>query len=240
MRHFTKSERFLSLFTTLRAGEGSGALQLCLQAFFLMFAYYLLKVIREPLILADGSAELKAYTTAIQALLLMLIVPYFARLYQRASLRVGKHLVFGNTLLFFTLNLLGFAVAYKAGLPIAIVFYVWLGIFSVMVLTLFWAFATDLFNPKSGQRIFPLIAAATALGALLGAGSANWLDTVLGHGGVMIFSAFLLFVPWWLCRFTEAHIPRDSEAINVKTANPKPYPLLEGFHIVWRSRYLSL
>lgn len=240
MRHFTKSERFLSLFTTLRAGEGSGALLLCLQAFFLMFAYYLLKVIREPLILADGSAELKAYTTAMQALLLMLIVPYFARLYQRASVRVGKHLVFGNTLLFFILNLLGFAVAYKVGLPIAIVFYVWLGIFSVMALTLFWAFATDLFNPKSGQRIFPLIAAATALGALLGAGSANWLDTALGHGGVMIFSAFLLLLPWWLCRFTEAHIPRDSEAITVKTASTTPYPLLEGFHIVWRSRYLTL
>lgn len=240
MRHFTKSERFLSLFTTLRAGEGNGALLLCLQAFFLMFSYYLLKVIREPLILADGSAELKAYTTAMQAMLLMLIVPYFARLYQRASNRVGKHLVFGNTLLFFILNLLCFAVAYKVGLPIAIVFYVWLGIFSVMVLTLFWAFATDLFNPKSGQRIFPLIVAATALGALLGAGSANWLDTVLGHGGVMIFSAFLLFVPWWLCRFTEAHIPQDSEAITVKAASPTPYPLMEGFQIVWRSRYLTL
>ena len=41
-------------------------LPLCLQSFVLMFAYYLLKVIREPMILADGSAELKAYTTSMQ------------------------------------------------------------------------------------------------------------------------------------------------------------------------------
>ena len=100
MQHFTPTERFLSLFTTLRAGEGRPAQLLCLQAFTLMFSYYLLKVIREPMILAEGSAELKAYTTAMQALLLMLIVPFFARLYQRASHRVGKHHIFRNTLLF--------------------------------------------------------------------------------------------------------------------------------------------
>ena len=94
MQHFTRTERFLSLFTTLRAGEGRAAQLLCAQAFVLMFSYYLLKVIREPLILADGSAELKAYTTAMQAILLMLIVPFFARLYQRASSKAGKHHIF--------------------------------------------------------------------------------------------------------------------------------------------------
>jgi len=55
MQRFSRTERFLSLFTTLRPGEGVAALQLCIQAFVIMFAYYLLKVIREPMILADGS-----------------------------------------------------------------------------------------------------------------------------------------------------------------------------------------
>ena len=240
MQLLTRTERFLSLFTTLRAGEGRGARVLCAQAFVIMFAYYLLKVIREPMILADGSAELKAYTTAIQALLLMIIVPFFARLYQKASARKGKHHIFRNTLLFFVFNLFAFALAYKMGLPVAIAFYVWLGIFSVMVLTLFWAFATDLFNLKSGQRIFPLIASATALGALLGAGSANWLDIKLGHGGVMVFSACLLTIPLWLSRLTEQLIPGDSEAVTPDIRESEPYPLMEGFQVVWRSRYLTL
>ena len=240
MQHFTRTERFLSLFTTLRAGEGRAAQLLCLQAFFLMFSYYLLKVIREPMILAEGSAELKAYTTAMQAILLMLIVPFFARLYQRTSSKEGKHHIFRNTLAFFVLNLFAFALAYKLGLPIAIAFYVWLGIFSVMVLTLFWAFATDLFNLKSGQRIFPLIAASTALGALLGAGSANWLDINLGHAGVMVFSALLLTLPLWLSRHTEKLVPDHSGALSAGTTTTTPYPLMEGFQIVWRSRYLSL
>lgn len=240
MQQFTRTERFLSLFTTLRAGEGHGARLLCLQSFVLMFSYYLLKVIREPMILAEGSAELKAYTTAIQAVLLMLIVPFFARLYQRANNRVGKHYLFHNTLAFFVINLFAFALAFRLGLPIAITFYVWLGIFSVMVITLFWAFATDLFNLKSGQRIFPVIAAATALGAFLGAGSASWIDINLGHDGVMVVAGCLLVIPLWLSRRTEHHIPNDSGARVTCPETTVPYPLMEGFQIIWRSRYLTL
>ncbi|MFK8050108.1 MAG: Npt1/Npt2 family nucleotide transporter [Halioglobus sp.] len=240
MQGFTPTERFLSLFTTLRQGEGRGALLLCLQSFSLLFSYYLMKVIREPMILADGSAELKSYSTAMQAVLLMLIVPAFARLYQRISHRDEKHPIYRNTLMFFVVNLLLFAAAYQMGWRVGIVFYVWLGIFSVMVLSLFWAFATDLYNLKSGQRIFPLIAAASALGALAGSGFASWLDMRIGHHGIMLLSAALLLLPWWISASTEQNIPAGSSAVVYKAEEENPYPILEGFHIVWRSRYLTL
>ena len=240
MQGFTRTERFLSLFTTLRAGEGRSASRLCAQSFVIMFAYYLLKVIREPLILADGSAELKAYTTAIQALLLMSIVPLFARLYQRASTREGKHHLLCNTVLFFVFNLLLFALAYEQGWRIAIAFYVWLGIFSVMVLALFWAFAADLFNLKSGQRIFPLIAAAGALGALLGSGLAGSLYLWLGHSGVMLVAAVLLSISAWISARTESSVPTDSKSHVNTPPDAQAYPLLEGFLVVWRNRYLVL
>ena len=240
MQEFTRTERFLSLFTTLRAGEGQAAYRLCLQSFLIVLSYYLLKVIREPLILADGTAELRAYTTAMQALLLMLIVPVFARLYQSASSRAEKYHLLRNTLLFFLANLLLFALAYQLGWRIAIAFYVWLGIFSVMVLAVFWAFAADLFNLKSGQRIFPLIAAASSLGALLGSASAGWLYLRLGADGVMCCAALLLFIPWWLCSKTESCVPGDSRSHVHSPPDSKPYPVLEGFRIVFRNHYLTL
>lgn len=240
MQPFTRTERFLSLFTTLRAGEGQAALRLCAQSFVIMFAYYLLKVIREPLILADGTAELKAYTTAMQAVLLMAIVPLFANLYQGASSREGKHHILRKTLLFFILNLLGFVLAYQQGWKIAIAFYVWLGIFSVMVLALFWAFAADLYNLKSGQRIFPVVAAASALGALLGSGVASWLYEQVGYAGVMYCAALLLGIPWWLSGRTESIIPADSKSHLNAPFDTHKYPLQEGFQVVLRSRYLTL
>jgi ATP:ADP antiporter, AAA family len=239
-REFTTTERVLSLFTTLRPGEGRVCMQLCAQSFFLMFAYYLLKVIREPMILADGSAELKTYTTAVQALLLMLIVPLFTRLYRHLSGLGRKHHLYRRTLIFFTLNLMGFAVVQALGWPIAIVFYIWLGIFAVLVLALFWAFSADLFNVKSGQRLFPLIAAASTLGALLGSGTAGWLDLQLGHSAVMMVAATVLCLPCWLSLSTERYVPEGSQAITRDEPETSSNPLLEGFQLVWRNRYLTL
>lgn len=240
MQRFSRTERLLSLFTTLRPGEGKVAVQLCLHAFLIMFAYYLLKVIREPMILATGNAELKAYSSALQAGLLMVIVPLFARFYQAVHGMPLKHHLFRNTLAFFIGNLLLFALAHQLGRSVAIAFYVWLGIFSVMVLALFWAYAADLFNLRSGQRIFPLVAAAAALGALLGSGLASRLDLALGHAGVMLSAAALLCVPWWLSQFTELSIPRGSGDYTPEQDDSQPYSLLAGFQIVWSSSYLSL
>ena len=45
----------------------------------------------------------------------------------------------------------------RAGLRIGIVFFIWLGIFSVMLLSQFWALANDLFSEEQGKRIFPLV-----------------------------------------------------------------------------------
>ena len=240
MQRFTTTERFLSLFTYLRPGEGRSAVLLCLQSFALMLSYYLLKVIREPMILAEGSAELKAYSTGVQAVLLLFIVPLFAHAYRLVETREGKYHLLHNTLLFFLFNLVAFGLAYRAGWPVGTVFYIWLGIFSVMILALFWAFAADLFNLKSGQRIFPLIAAASALGALLGSGLASRLDRALDHDGVMYCAALLLLVPLWLSRGVEHRIPADSRAFDIEPPGGKPYPLLEGFRIVQRNRYLTL
>ncbi len=216
------------------------ALRLCLQSFGIMLAYYPLKVIREPMILAEGSAQLKAYSTAAQALLLMLIVPVFAQLYGSISRRDGKHLMLHKTLLFFITNLLAFALAYRLEWRIAILFYIWLGIFSVIILALFWAFAADLFNLKSGQRLFPLVAAAAALGALLGSGVAGELDYYLGHDGVMYCAAALLAATLVFSHWAEKTVPVESRAPGEEREDRRPYPLMEGFQVVWRSRYLTL
>jgi len=50
-----------------------------------MLAYYVIKTVREPMILADGSAELKSYAAAGQALALMVLVPLYGWLSTRVS-----------------------------------------------------------------------------------------------------------------------------------------------------------
>ena len=58
------TDRFLRLFTDVRSGESPTALLLTLNVFLLLTAYYVLKVVREALILTEFGAEVKAYTSA--------------------------------------------------------------------------------------------------------------------------------------------------------------------------------
>src|SRR5262245_5855935 len=70
-------ERVLSVLAPVRAGEGITALLLSANVFLLLASYYVLKTVRESLILTEGGAEVKSYSAAAQAALLLLVVPAY-------------------------------------------------------------------------------------------------------------------------------------------------------------------
>ena len=76
-------DRFLRIFGDVRAGEGRLILLMFLNVYFLLMAYYILKTVREPLILASGGAELKSYAAAFQAVVLIAYVPFYGWLASR-------------------------------------------------------------------------------------------------------------------------------------------------------------
>ena len=70
-------DRLLRIFGDVRAGEGGRVVLMFLNVFLLLVAYYILKTVREPLILQGGGAELKTYAGAVQALTLVFYVPLY-------------------------------------------------------------------------------------------------------------------------------------------------------------------
>mgnify|MGYP003693896181 CR=1 FL=1 len=56
---------------TCGAAKALSALLMALTMFLILYAYYLLKTAREVFILAEGGAEVKSYSSAGQALLLI-------------------------------------------------------------------------------------------------------------------------------------------------------------------------
>ena len=159
----SRYERFLGLFTTLRPGEGRCLSLFLLHAFLLLCSYYVLRTLREPLLLANGSAELKSYAYATVAVVLLGLIP----LYSAAFRRVGKARLSRCVTIFFIANLALFYAAGRLGLEIGFAYYVWVGVFNVTILAQFWAHAADTFNVESGQRLFPAIMIAATLGALV-------------------------------------------------------------------------
>ena len=60
-RDQTRLDRWLSVFTEVPPDERAGALLLAANVFCLLASYYLLKTVREALILSEGGAEVKSY-----------------------------------------------------------------------------------------------------------------------------------------------------------------------------------
>src|SRR5215211_244651 len=70
-------ERVLAPVADVRREEAASALLMTLLLFLLLAAYYLLKTAREVLILTEGGAEVKSYSSAAQAILLLILVPVY-------------------------------------------------------------------------------------------------------------------------------------------------------------------
>ena len=81
---------------TCAPGEGATALLMLVNIFLLLICYSVIKTVREPLILLGGGAEVRSYTAAGQALVLMGFVPlysWFASRVDRVKLLVGVYAV---------------------------------------------------------------------------------------------------------------------------------------------------
>jgi AAA family ATP:ADP antiporter len=229
-------EKILSPFTVLRPGEGANALLLTLAIFLLLTAYYILKVVREPLILAAGGAELKSYTSAAQAVLLVFLIPVYSAVANRVS-RVRFITIVG---LFFIANLIVFyamAVANTPGLGVA--YFIWVGIFNLLIIAHFWSFANDVYTPEQGKRLFAIIGFGQTLGAALGGViSKTLIGTLRVHELMLIAAAVLLgyiLIVRIVNRRLHAHTPAG--------AVPAETPMQDrrgGFAIVARDRYLLL
>ncbi len=204
-------ERFLRLFTDIRSGEGTTALLLMLNIFLIFVAYSIMKVLREVLVLTQAEVEGKALSAAGQAIVLLAAVP----LYGAIASRVPRRRLVNIVTSFFVVCLGVFYTLYTLEIPIGIAFYIWLGVFNVMVIAQFWAFANDVYTTDEGKRLFPIVGFGSASGAVIGAWVTGVLQSAVGIGFALLIAAGLLLLGVAVTnmidsrerRRTEAHLP---------------------------------
>jgi AAA family ATP:ADP antiporter len=206
--------------------------------FLILSSYYLMKTAREGLILAGGTLglagdELKTYANGAMALLLVGIVPAYGLLANRVRrirlIRVSYVVVIASLAVFFALG--------RAGVPVGLPFFVWLGIVSVFLIAQFWSYANDLYTEEQGKRLFAIIAVGGSLGAMFGPRLANLADTF----GVMLIAAAVLVGALVLFTIIERlHHRGDASAPHVDDHADQPITGKGGFALVLRERYLLL
>lgn len=232
-------ESLLSLFAPIRAGEGLTAILLGCNVFLLLASYYVLKTVREPLILTQGGAEIKSYAAAGQALLLLLVLP----LYSGFSARVNRIRLISWVTLFFISHLAIFYALGTAGMRIGIAYFLWVGIFNGLIVAQFWAFANDIYDEEQGKRLFPVVGVGASLGAWLGAEAAEDLfsrfDPVAAPYQMMLVAAAGLAVCIGISHLI--HRREAARAAGRKHAQAEQALSKEGaFRLILAQRYLLL
>jgi len=229
-------DRLLGLFSEVRPCEAANALMMLFNILLILTGYYIIKTIREPLILVEeGGAEVKSYAAAGQALILMFFVPaysWFASRVDRGKLIVG-------VTLFFAANIELFALAIAAGVPrVGIVFFIWVGIFSLAIIAQFWSYANDIYTREAGDRLFPVIGIGMTGGSWLGSKVAETLftrgmtpPTMLHLSTAMLLVSLALYVVVNR-RQERGAAGRPAKDTALKAGN--------GFALVFRSGYLRL
>jgi AAA family ATP:ADP antiporter len=235
----TRLDRALRAFADVRAGESLTALLLALNVFTILTAYYVLKPVREALILGQGSPELKSYMSVGQVVLLMIVVPLYGRLVNTLPrLRLIRVVTW-----FFVGCLVGFYALARVGVPLGIIFFLWIGIFNLMIVAQFWAFANDLYSKDEGERLFPIVGFGASLGAVLGSAIAGWLIGPLGVYQMMLVGAAGLVIQLQITSYIERreHARTAAKAAVAAESTPKDDQQPAGhnaFSLVLNNRYL--
>ncbi|HEX2871752.1 MAG TPA: Npt1/Npt2 family nucleotide transporter [Polyangiaceae bacterium] len=216
----------------VRPGEWHLVLLFFANLFLLLAAYYILKVIREPLILLEGGAVERSYARGLQALLLVLFLPIYGLLANRYEPAKLVKWVMGV----FVLCVGGFVFLGELGLHVGFAFFVWLGMFSTLAVAQFWSLATDVMTETEGKRLFPLIAAGGTLGGIFGSQVAARL--IDGHPNQLMLVAAAILVSCALL----THMTYDVAATHRRVPNSRAQEWDDrgGFTLVVQDRYLFL
>jgi AAA family ATP:ADP antiporter len=158
--------------------------------FCVLASYYLVRPLRDALGLEGGSGQLQWLFTAT-FLVMLVMVPLFGTLVSRLPATRFVPLVYR----LIALSMLGFGLLIARQVaPVAVgrVFFVWISVYNLFIVSIFWSVLVDRFSSEQGRRLFGFIAAGGTLGTFVGPLLAALMATRLGPLALGIGAALLL------------------------------------------------
>lgn len=207
-----------------------------LYVFSLFVAYYLLRPVRDELGVAGGVNNLPwLFSGTLVAMLLL--TPLFSCLvkrYQRITvIRLSYHFFASNLLLFFVLLLPAFN-EYRVWT--GRLFFIWLSVFNLFVVSLFWSLIVDIFTSEQGMRLFGMLSAGATLGALIGSSLTLAAVERIDQRGLLLLAFLLLEISLLSAQRAAAH---SSNFAGATADRPVGGTVLAGITHTLRSPYLA-
>lgn len=157
-------------------------------------AYYVIRPVRDQLAAAVGSTELWKFWAAA-AVVMLFLTPAFGWLVSRFRRSWFVPLTYGFFIALLLLFVPLFHMQNEVGAAqLGTVFYVFVSVFSLFVVSLFWSVAADVFSIEQAKRLFPVVAFGGTVGALIGPIITRKLVNMLGVPMLLVVSAVMLGV----------------------------------------------
>lgn len=158
--------------------------------FCVLASYYLVRPLRDALGLEGGAGQLQWLFTATFVVMLVM-VPLFGALVSRLPATRFVPLVY--RLIALSMLVFGVLIAEQvAPVQVGRVFFVWISIYNLFIVSIFWSVLVDRFSSEQGRRLFGFIAAGGTLGTFVGPLLAATMATRLGPLALGIGAALLL------------------------------------------------
>jgi ATP:ADP antiporter, AAA family len=201
--------------------------------FFVLTAYYIVRPVRDQLGGAVGSAQLPLFYAATFVAMLLL-TPVFGALVARFP----RRRLLGWSYSFFILCLLAFIPAFLAqdrigARALGVVFFIWVSVFNLFVVSLFWSFMADVFDSRRAREVFPLIALGGMAGAIFGPALTRKLVGLIGVAPLLLVSAGMLGLSLVLLLQLSA-----TRAANQAAEEPVGGSLWAGVRELWSRPFL--
>jgi AAA family ATP:ADP antiporter len=243
-------QRMLSRIVDVKPHETAAMLSAFAYFFCLLCSYYLLRPLRDAMGLAGGVGNLQWLFTATFVAMLVL-VPVFGAVATRWPPRRFVPYVYR----FFAVNVLIFGALFAAGIAevaVSRVFFVWISVFNLFVISIFWSVIADNFKSGQGRRLFGFIAAGGTAGALIGPALAASLVVKFGVVVLTVIAAVLLEMAVQFYRCLVRARPNHDRSLNREAdTNPLVHQgarsehgssigggIFSGITLIMRNRYL--
>ena len=163
-----------------------------LYIFSVLSSYYIMRPIRDEMGVAGGVNNLQWLFTGTLIGMLLLNLP-FGWLVSR----LPRSRFIPITYRFFALNIMAFAVVlhWSDGAMtvwVGRIFFIWVSVFNLFVVSVFWQMNVDLFSSEQGKRLFGLIAAGATVGAIVGSSVTATLARHVSPIALLLGAAMLL------------------------------------------------
>ena len=234
----TALARLLNRTARVEPREAPAVITAFLLFFFVLGGYFAVRPVRETIATILGGDRV-ADLWIITSIGAVVIVPLYGWLVGR----VRRSLLLPSIYGFVAASLALFGLAFRArpeDMLVGAVFYVWISVLNLMLVSVFWSFLLELFDSAQVKRLFGVIAAGGTAGALVGPLLTDLTVQHVGNLGVLFIGA-AMFVGAIAAQRVLLAIWKGTAAGGAPAADRglggNPFA---GFAIVARSPYLLM